>query len=226
MQVQVQYRPSFAQALIHLAEGEAVRAESGAMVGMTPNVQLDAKMQGGLLSSLGRSLLAGESLFQSTYTAHGGPGELLLAPSLPGDVMVVELSQRQMFIQQGSWLASSTSIELSTKFSGFTQMIAGEGAFGVLAQGTGTLILSSFGAIHKVVLAPGEGYIVDAGHIVAFDAGIRFQMQRAARGLVSSLTSGEGLVCQYTGPGEVYLQTRNLSNFAGTLASMIKTASS
>ena len=90
MQVQVQYRPSFAQALVHLAPGEQIRAESGAMVGMTPNVHLDAKMQGGLLSALGRSMFAGESMFQSTYTSEGGPGELLLAPSTPGDVMVVE----------------------------------------------------------------------------------------------------------------------------------------
>ena len=96
-------------------------------------------------------------------------------------------------------------------------MLAGEGAFMVRVAGTGMLLISSYGEIHKVVLAPGEQYVVDTGHIVAFDAAVTYSLDKASRGLMSSVTSGEGLVCRYTGPGEIYLQPRNLSAFVNSI---------
>jgi uncharacterized protein (TIGR00266 family) len=220
VQHRILYRPSFALAHVELAAGESIRTESGAMVGMSAHLQLESKMQGGLLASLGRAMLAGESLFQSTYTAQGAPGEILLAPSTPGDILGVELVNQTFLIQAGSWLAGSTALTVETKFAGM-QMLGGEGAFLVKVSGSGTLLLSSYGAIHKIVLAPGESYVVDSGHIVAFDAGVRYEMTKAAKGLLSTITSGEGLVFKYTGPGEIYLQSRNLRAFVDTIQPML-----
>ncbi len=220
MQHRILYRPSFALAHVELAAGESLRTESGAMVGMSANLHLESKMQGGLLASLGRAMLAGESLFQSTYTAQGGPGEILLAPSTPGDILGVEMVGQTFLIQSGSWLAGSTSLSIETKFAGM-QMLGGEGAFLVKVSGTGTLLLSSYGAIHKVVLAPGEQYVVDSGHIVAFEASVRYEMTKAAKGLLSTVTSGEGLVFKYTGPGEIYLQSRNLKGFVDAISPLL-----
>jgi uncharacterized protein (TIGR00266 family) len=213
VQYRILYRPSFALAQVQLAEGEALRTESGAMVGMTPNLNLEAKMEGGLLKSLGRAMLAGESFFQSTYTAHSGSGEILLAPSTPGDIMAVELQAQSYMVQQGSYLASAAALALETRFAGMAQMFASEGAFMVKVSGTGLLLLSSYGAIHKISLAAGEQYIVDSGHIVAFDENVSYQVTKAAKGFMASVTSGEGLVVRYTGPGDIYLQTRNLKAF-------------
>jgi uncharacterized protein (TIGR00266 family) len=213
-------RPSFALAHVELAAGESIRTESGAMVGMSPHLQLESKMQGGLLASLGRAMLAGESLFQSTYTAQGAPGEILLAPSTPGDILGVELVNQTFLIQAGSWLAGSTALTVETKFAGM-QMLGGEGAFLVKVSGSGTLLLSSYGAIHKIVLAAGESYVVDSGHIVAFDAAVRYEATKAAKGLLSTVTSGEGLVFKYTGPGEIYLQSRNLRAFVDTIQPLL-----
>lgn len=226
MQYRVLYRPSFALAHVELAAGESIRTESGAMVGMSANLQLEAKMQGGLLSALGRSLLAGESMFQSTYTAQGGPGEILLAPSTPGDIMGVVLENQAYMIQSGSWLAGSTGLSIETKFAGATQFFSGEGAFMVRVAGSGLLLLSSYGAIHKISLAAGETYVVDTGHIVAFDANVRYQLDKAARGLLNTFTSGEGLVCRYTGPGDIYIQTRNLRAFVDAISPMLPKPSS
>lgn len=221
MQYSVLYRPSFAMAHVQLDGGETLRTESGAMVGMSANLKLESKAEGGLLKALGRSMLAGESFFQSTYTAEGGPGEILLAPAMPGDIMGIELNQQSFMVQKGSYLAGSTALQVETKFAGLSSIVAGEGAFMVRVSGTGLLLLSSYGAIHKVVLDPGETYIVDTGHIVAFDANVSFTLDKAARGLLSSVTSGEGLVCRYTGPGEIYLQTRNLGAFVGAIAPLM-----
>ena len=220
MQHKILYRPSFAMAHVELAAGESIRTESGAMVGMSAHLRLESKMQGGLLASLGRAMLAGESMFQSTYTADGAPGEILLAPGTPGDILGVELVNQTFLVQAGSWLAGSTSLTLETKFAGM-QMLGGEGAFLVKVSGSGTLLLSSYGAIHKVVLAAGESYVVDTGHIVAFDAGVKYEMTKAAKGILNSVTSGEGFVFRYTGPGEIYLQTRNLRGFVDVISPML-----
>lgn len=213
----VLYRPSFAIAHVQLEAGEQIRTESGAMVGMSSNMSLQSKMEGGFLKSLARSALAGESMFQSTYTAQGGPGEVLLAPSTPGDIMGVEMNQQAFMIQSGSWLAGSPTLTIETKFAGATAMLGGEGAFMVKVSGTGLLLLSSYGAIHKVVLDPGEAYVVDTGHIVAFESTVKYNLEKAAKGFMNSMTSGEGMVCKYTGPGEIYIQTRNLSAFVQSI---------
>lgn len=57
-------------------------------------------------------------------------------------------------------------------------------------------------------LADGERYIVDNGHLVAWNT--KYLLERVASGgIISGLSSGEGLVCKFTGPGTVFLQTRN-----------------
>lgn len=54
--------------------------------------------------------------------------------------------------------------------------------------------------------------MIDNGHLVAWNA--KYVMERAASGgIISGFSSGEGLVCKFTGPGTVYLQTRNPGAF-------------
>ena len=221
MQYQILYRPSYAVAKVDLEANEQIRAEPGAMVAMSPNLKLESKMQGGLLSALGRSMLGGESMFQSTYTAEGKGGEILLAPAAPGDIMGITLNNQSYCVQSGSYLAGSSALQMDTKFAGARSFFAGEGAFMLKLQGTGLLLLSSFGAIHKVVLAAGEEYIVDSGHIVAFEASVTYELQKAARGILATVTSGEGIVCRYKGPGEIYLQTRNINAFVASITPLL-----
>ncbi len=55
-------------------------------------------------------------------------------------------------------------------------------------------------------------YIVDTGHIVAFDPTLTFKIERVG-GLKSLFLSGEGLVCRFSGQGRLYIQTRNQNSF-------------
>lgn len=60
----------------------------------------------------------------------------------------------------------------------------------------------------QMQLADGERYIVDNGHLVAWNT--KYILERVASGgIISGLSSGEGLVCKFTGPGTVFMQTRN-----------------
>lgn len=212
MQVEIRYRPSYSLALVKLDPGEAIRAEAGAMVSMSPGLALETKVTGGLLAGLKRSFLGGESFFMNTYRAPAQGGEIALAPVLPGDMIVRELRDESLLVQSGSYVASSEGINLDTKWSGARTFFAREGLIMLRVSGTGTLILSSYGAIHEVDLGPGESYTVDTGHLVAFTEGMGFKV-RAVGGLKSTLFSGEGLVVDLTGPGKVLIQTRSEDAF-------------
>ncbi|MGQ9628559.1 MAG: TIGR00266 family protein [Anaerolineae bacterium] len=216
MQIEVQYRPSYSLAVVTLAPGESIRAEAGAMVSMSRGLQMETRMAGGLLSSLKRSILGRESFFVNTYRAPDGGGEITLAPALPGDIIVREMRGETLLVQSGSYMASSEGIEIDTKWGGAKTFFASEGLFLLKASGTGTLILSSYGAIHEKELGQGESYTVDTGHLVAFSEGVGFKV-RAIGGIKSTLLSGEGLVVDLTGPGRVYMQTRSEDAFLAWL---------
>lgn len=209
MDVDILHKPSYTLALIRLAPNERIRAEAGAMVSMSDQVMIETQAAGGILKSLSRSILGGESFFQNFFQAPAQGGEITLAPELPGDIDLVEMQGQKLMVSAGSYLASETSIELNAKVS-MKAFMAAEGVSMLEATGFGKLLLSSFGAIFEKTLTPGEKYIVDSSHLVAFDAAMDVQVKTVG-GLKSTFLSGEGLVVQITGPGRLLLQTRSPS---------------
>lgn len=207
MEVEILHRPSYSLAVARLGANERIRAEPGAMVSFSAGVEIETKMEGGLLKSLGRAVLGGESLFQNFWKAGPQGGEVTLAPELPGDIVMLELQGETVMVQIGSFMAAEIGVEVEAKLSGKAFM-AGEGLSILEAKGAGKLLVSSYGAIYEKTLAAGEQYVVDSSHLVAFDGTIRVQ-PRPVGGLKSTLLSGEGLVIELTGPGRVFIQTRS-----------------
>lgn len=216
MDVEILYKPSYSLGVIKLADGEEVRVEGGAMVSMSPGMTLETGATGGLFKSLGRALLGGESFFQNTYRAPDTGGEISVAPPLPGDLFTLDLQNESLLVQSGAYVASQTSIQVDTKWGGAKTFFASEGLIMLRAQGSGKLVLSSFGAIHEMNLAGGQRYTVDTGHLVAFTDEMGFQVRRVG-GMKSTLFSGEGLVVDLTGPGRVLMQTRSSDAFLAWL---------
>lgn len=226
MKHQIVYQPSYSMAIVGLDRGEKILAESGAMVAMSPTIKLEAKMSGGGVFGALKSAVGGESLFRTTFTAESGPGEIALAPADVGDVMAIEMHGSKFFVQPGSYLAGAADLTIGVQGSA-KAMLSGEGLFLLTVEGSGLLLVSSFGAIHAKDLAGGEEYLVDTGHIVAFETSVSYGLEKAAgktqgvggflKGMVQSALSGEGFVCRYRGPGRIYLQTRQLAGFARQL---------
>ncbi|MDK2979968.1 MAG: hypothetical protein PWQ55_315 [Chloroflexota bacterium] len=212
MKVNVLYRPSYSLADVDLGSSEKIVVKSGSMVAMTPDMQVQTKMKGGLMKSLARSVLGGESFFMNTFQAGSQGGKIQLAPTLPGDVFTMALSGESYLVQSGSFLASSEDVQTDTKWGGAKTFFGGEGLIMLRCSGIGTLILSSYGAIHEMDLAAGETFTVDTGHLVAFSERIGFRV-RTIGGLASTFLGGEGLVVDLTGPGKVLLQTRSVGAF-------------
>jgi uncharacterized protein (TIGR00266 family) len=218
MDVAIRNSPSFAVARCTLASGEAMKAESGAMMAHSIGVSVEAQMQGGLMKGLRRSVLGGESLFITTFTASDGGGWVDCAPNLPGDVAVLKV-EGDMNVTRGSWLCSSVEIDLDTKWGGFKSIGGGEGAFLIRATGSGDIVVGAFGAIEALELGAGEQLVLDSGHLIAFDPTVEFTTRKVTKGIAQTLKSGEGFVMEFTGPGRVLTQSRN----PGALVSWLTT---
>lgn len=216
MKVELLYRPSYSMAKVNLEGNERIVVESGSLVGMSRDMQIETSMKGGFLKSLARSVLGGESFFINTYQASSSGGGVDLAPTLPGDVFILDLANESYLVQSGSFLASSEGIETDTKWGGAKTFFGGEGLIMLRCSGSGTLILSSYGAIHELSLQAGESYTIDTGHLVAFSEQIGFKV-RAIGGLKETILGGEGLVVDLTGPGKVLMQTRSVGAFLNWL---------
>jgi uncharacterized protein (TIGR00266 family) len=216
MQIDIRYQPAYSLAIVSLGPDESIQAESGAMVSMSSNIQIETAMKGGVVGALTRSVLGGETLFANIFTSQGGPGEITLAPSLPGDISSLKLNQETLYVQSGSFLAGSPEINLDLKWGGAKTFFGSEGLFLLRASGGGDIVLCSYGAIHRVSLDGRRSYLCDTGHVVAFTQGLNFDVRRVG-GWKSTLLSGEGLVCEFKGAGDLYLQTRSTQAFLSWL---------
>jgi uncharacterized protein (TIGR00266 family) len=215
---EILYQPAFSLAVVTLQAGQAIQAEAGAMVSMSGNIELQSQMKGGLMGALGR-MVGGESAFVSTFIAHNAPGEVTFAPPAPGDIAAIEMNNQVFKVQSSSYLAGDMGLQINTQWGGAKSFFGGEGLFVLEVGGSGLLLVSSFGAIHRKKLAPGESYVVDTGHLVAWEGHLQYQLRKAARsGWLRSLASGEGIVAEFMGPGEILIQTRNIEAFAGLLS--------
>jgi uncharacterized protein (TIGR00266 family) len=222
MDISIRHNPSFAVARATLAPSESIRVESGAMLATSGDISFEAKMQGGLMSSLKRAALGGESLFMTTFTAGPTGGWVDCAANLPGDVAVRTISgEAGLNISRGSYLCSESTVQIDTKWGGFKNLFGSEGGFLIHASGSGEVVVACFGALEKVVLAPGERYILDTGHMVAYDPGVQMTLRKAGAGIAQTMKSGEGLVFEFTGPGEVWTQTRNPSALISWLTTVL-----
>jgi len=214
MDYEILYPGAFPLLKVTLSKGETLKAESDAMVSMDSTIDVEGKIEGGLLSGIGR-MLAGEKFFFQTLTARRGPGEVLLAPAIPGDIVDVDLDgSYSLVVQKDGFLAGSTGIEVSSKMQNLMQgLFSGEGFFTLKVSGRGTVFLNSYGGIHAINLEAGEERIIDNSHLVAWPDYMDYKIEKATSGWISSFTSGEMLVCRFKGPGVVLIQTRNPQGF-------------
>ncbi|MCC9602927.1 TIGR00266 family protein [Stieleria sp. JC731] len=225
MQYELLSRPAMTVAKLTLAAGETVTCEVGAMIAMNGgfNVETTSRKKGGgggIAKGLKR-MFAGENFFLNHFTATQHDQSLIIGPQLLGDIMYYQMTGGTLIVQGSSWLASSTSIDIDATWQGLGKaLFSGESMFWVKCSGVGDLLLNSFGAIHCVEVN-GE-YVVDTGHIVAFEDTLQFRIGKASKSLVGSVLGGEGLVCKFSGQGKLYFQSHNPPSFGKLLGPKLK----
>ncbi len=212
--------------ICHLEAGESMITERGSMVWMSGNMRMETQT-GGLGKAFGR-LFSGESIFQNTYTAVGGPGMIAFASSFPGTIRAVEITPSMPVIaQKSAFLAATPGVELSIHFQKKfgTGLFGGEGFIMQRLSGHGMAFLEIDGSAVEYSLAPGQQLIVDTGNLAMVDATCQIDIQ-TIKGAKNVLFGGEGLFnTVVTGPGRVVLQTMALPAFASALIPYLPTKS-
>jgi uncharacterized protein (TIGR00266 family) len=208
MQVNIQASPAFALGTITIEPGGEVHVEAGAMAAYSDGVDVETKARGGVLAGLRRSVFGGETFFINTFRSDGG-GTVSVAADLPGDMTMISVdAAHALLVQSGSWIASDPGVDVDTKWGGGKTFFSGKGLFLLRCTGQGDVLAASYGAILSMTLAPGQGYTLDTGHVVAFDESVQFSVHKAGNWKTTVL-GGEGLVTRFVGPGRLWLQTRS-----------------
>lgn len=232
MQHAIEHGPAFAWLRVGLSPGETIQAEAGAMVRRDTNIEMDTRLNAGYRAgffqkfiaffiALVRKLLGGETLFVNDFTAPAQRGgEVVLAPSLSGHIVHHQLKgATTLIVQAGSYLASTGSVDTQLRWGGLRMMLSREGLFLLQCRGEGDLFLNAYGDIIPVQV-DGE-YVVDTGHMVAYEGDLDFSVSSAGGGFKGLFLSGEGLVMTFRGTGTVYLQSRNVHALVSWLSPML-----
>ena len=216
---------------LSLNQGETVFIQRGSMVYHTPNVTLNTQLNasgsglGRFVKAVGRSMVSGESTFITQAVAQSDNGYLALAPDSPGQVIPLQLGEKQYRLNDGAFLAlDGTAYYTMERQSVGKALFGGQGGFFVMTtQGQGTLLANAFGSIKKLELHNQE-VTIDNAHVVAWSQSLNYHVH-LENGFWQSIGTGEGVVNTFQGTGEIYVQSLNLQTFAGSLSKFIPRSS-
>ena len=216
---------------VTLEKGEKVLAESNAMVAMDGDLSLKGRSRGGTMKSIARKFLNDETFFQQYVEAEKGPGTVLLAPNIPGDIRILDVGERQYMISDGAFLAATDQVEMEVKTQGLGRALLGDsGGFFVMAtEGHGQVAVSGFGSVRELQVTDGQSLVVDNGHLVAWDSTLDYELSLNTSHsglfgkLVNSQITGEGIVLKFRGHGKVIVCSRNKGGFLDWILSNSRT---
>lgn len=222
MEIKILQQPDNAIAHVKMQAGEEIIAEAGCMIAMSGNLNVSTTLRqgkgGGIFGGLKR-MVAGESIFLSVFRSPVNGGEIYLAPKLMGDILVYKVDRNELVVQASSYLTSESNVDIDLGFQGFKSLFSGESIFWLTISGYGEVALTSFGGIYEIDV-DGE-YVVDTGHIVAFEKSLTFSISKANSSWLGAFFGGEGLVCRFQGKGKVFCQTHNAGAFGQLVGSRL-----
>ena len=204
-----------------LNKGQKITAEAAAMVFMLGNIKTETKMRkGGFLKSLKAAAFGGESFFINEFIAEEDNCKLGLTGNMLGDIEVIRVEE-EFILQSGSYIGSSGDLTLDTKWQGFTKGIFGADLFMLKTVGSGDMFVNAWGGIIKKKLKNEETMIVDNYQLVGLSSTAEYRVRKHGN-WKTTLLGGDALVIDITGPGTVYLQTKNIMEFARALYPFIQ----
>ena len=133
----------------------------------------------------------------------------------------MDLSQlgSELLCQKDSFLCAARGVSIGIAFTKRfgAGLFGGEGFILQRLTGDGLAFVHAGGTLARKRLGAGETMKVDTGCIVAFTAGIDYDIKFVG-GIKNTLFGGEGLFfAQLTGPGDVWLQSLPFSRLAGRI---------
>lgn len=211
---------------VELNAGETMYGEAGSMVYMSANMDMEAKMKGGLMKAIGRKF-TGETMFLTEFTPTGEEGMVAFGGNAPGTIKPIELaSGREFIVQKDAFLCAEDTVELSVAFQRRLGSVffGGEGFILERLSGEGTVFIHACGDFVEFDLQAGQTMKVDTGCVVGWDGTVGYEIERV-KGIKTMFFGGEGLfLTTLRGPGKVIIQSMTLHNLASALAPFLPSA--
>jgi len=199
----IDHRDSNTILTLFLQNGYSVKSRPNSMVSMGGTVQMSGQFKVSF-----KNLLSTDQISQASYT---GPGEVTVAPEIWGDIRAIRLDGQQVwYLGHHAYLASTNAVQWTAKSQGWKKsLFSGDGMFVAQVTGQGLLFIQALGAVVEKRLGPGEQVVVDRGHLVAWNCQYNMEKLQNTGGFMARVASGDWFVARFTGPGTVFLQTRN-----------------
>lgn len=190
-----------------LLDNGSVTIEAGALHFMHGHITMENTTGGasGLMKKFASSMLTNESTFKPLYR---GSGEIYLEPTFQ-HFLIYQLNNEEIIVDKGLFFACESTVEVgvAAQTSVSAAVKGGEGLFQTKLSGTGVCVLQSpvpAGEIMKLDLHD-ERLQVDGNFAILRTGDIRFTVEKSAKSILGSMTSGEGLLQTFTGTGRVWL---------------------
>ncbi len=209
MLYKIRFRPTFANLFVTLNPNESILAEVGSLVSMESGIIVKTKLAGGLIASIIGRILGQKLFFVQIYTNKSNEAKsLILSPTLLGDIERIDLSRGGICVRPEAYLAHTAKVRLKVRWTGLRRWLRGEDLFKLQFKGEGRVFIGSYGGITKRTIY--QDFLVDLGHLLAYEPSIRLKKQAVVKGFNRS-NSSEPFVGRLKGKGIVYLQSRSFA---------------
>lgn len=185
----------------------ATRLEPGALYYMRGRLEMASSSGGGLLSSLSRNLLTGETLFLNQIN---GTGDIYLEPTF-GHFFLFDLREEPdgIIVDKGSFFAGTGEVQVDavTQKTLGAAIFGGEGLFQTRIRGNGIVVLYSpvpAEELERFVLDD-EKLSVDGHFTLLRSAKLTFRVEKSSKSWVSTSVGGEGLLQTFEGSGRIWV---------------------
>ncbi|MEL6816155.1 MAG: AIM24 family protein [Cyanobacteria bacterium J06598_3] len=194
------------QVRISLEQGDAI-AEAGTLHYMHGNIELSNPVGGvgGLGKAMMKKMLTNETAFMPRYK---GTGEIFLEPSF-GDFLIYQLNNETIIADKGLFYCGAGTVKtgVAAQKNVSSALFGGEGFFQTKIEGSGICVFELPVPADEVRCIPlnNETLQVDGNFALMRSGRIDFSVERSAKGIMGSMSSGEGLLQTFRGTGRVWL---------------------
>lgn len=199
------------QVQIDLNGTNTVKTQAGAMQMMIGNVSMETgvKSAKGFLGSMVKAAVTNETAVKPEYS---GNGQVILEPTYKHIILqdVAQWGPGGLVIEDGMFLASEGTVAHSVVQNAQdlgTALLSNEGLYNLCFTGSGVVALESYVPLEELVEYQLDNDVlkVDGNMAVCWSGSLKFTVEKATKGLLGSLASGEGLVNVYRGTGKVWV---------------------
>ena len=194
------------QVRLTLRQSEAI-IEAGALHYMHGHIDLQNPVGGvgGLGKAMLKKMLTNETAFMPRYR---GTGVIALEPSF-GDFLVYRLRDEEIIADRGLFYCSEAALKVGVAMQKnvSSAVFGGEGLFQTQVKGSGIAVFELPVPVDELqcIQLNNETLKVDGNFALMRSGQIQFSVEKSSKGLLGTLSSGEGLLQTFRGTGRVWL---------------------